>query len=335
MEKVIIGICALCLNEKELRDSHFFPKFVYRSINRIKKNKTEKILLQHNRNATPLFHEIKKYFLCSCCENKLNKNGEDYTARLITASDKHPPKLHIIYLNYMSGKMLYYRSEIENLDNQKIVYFATSIFWRALSVWHGYSSLSLPKNIISDMRNVLYYNVEPSSYIIISIPLTLFEQYSVIFPKKYQRRDVYNGSFYYFTILNSCFVLMDKEIAGNYFDFNSLKKHLYHMKNKTLEIGIMKEFIHNYRRKISKDGMKYSTNVSWINKYIYAQHYNYKGTYKLSTDITSMLTNNGIYNYFLFIANTGKAEFFETYFMFSHKLNLTYSYTHELYDPKI
>lgn len=330
MEKLLIGICALCLNEKELRDSHFLPKFVYRSINKIKKNKTEKILLQNNRNASPLFHEIKKHFLCSCCENKLNINGEDYTARLITASDKLPPKLNIIYSNYMYGKILYYRSEIENLDNQKIVYFATSIFWRALSVWHGYSSLSLPENIISDMRNVLYYNVEPSSYIIISIPLTLFEQYSVIFPKKYQRKDIYNGSFYYFTILNSCFVLMDKEIAGKYFGLNSIEKHLYHMKNEYLEIGIMKEFIYDYRRKTSKDGMKYSTNVSWINKYIYDQHFNYKGAYKLSTDITSMLTNNDIYNYFLFIANTGKVDFSKTYFMHSNNFNITYNYTHEL-----
>ncbi|MBD8108675.1 hypothetical protein [Erwinia persicina] len=313
-DKITIDVCALCLKEKELMDSHFFPKFVYRSMNKIKKDKTEKILLKNDRSAAPLFHEIKKFFLCSCCEKKLNINGEDYTARLITPSKNLPPKINIIYSKNLPCNILYHTSQIEDLDNEKIVYFATSMFWRALSDWYGYCALKFPENIISDMRNVLYYKVKPSSYIIISMPLFLFEQYSIIFPKKYQRKDIYNGDFYYFTIFNSCFILMNKEIFMKYYDLNSLKDSLYHMKNDILEIGIMKEFIHNYRKKISNDGMKYSTDVSWILKYIYNNNCNFKGNYKLLFNINAMLTVEGTYRYFYFIANTGSMDYSKTYF---------------------
>ncbi|EKN4714807.1 hypothetical protein FG465_003572 [Yersinia enterocolitica] len=322
----IIDICALCLNMKELRDSHFLPKFVYRTMNKIKKDKSEKVLLQFNRNAAPIFHEIKKYLLCECCEAKLNLNGEDYVARLLLKTNNQPTKIHSIYSKNMLRKELFNTSNIEGLDNKKIFYFATSIFWRATFEWYGSTPLILKESSTSEMRQLLTYDDGSSSYIIICLPLFLFEQHSIIFPKKYHRKDIFNGDFHYFTIFNMCFIMMQKETANKYFNLKEINNSVCHMMSDILQIGIMKEFILNYSKKNIKSGMKYSTEVSWALKYIYNNIDNYKGNYTIHSDIKALITLDEIYKYFHYLSQTGAVEYWKTYINHPKIENVFYTY---------
>lgn len=104
-------ICGLCKESvQSLKESHFIPARFYRAMTRSHNGYTSAT----PRIATNTSRQVWSYLLCGDCEGKFNKKGEDWVLK-----------------NYLNI------SQIKNIDVQKLVYFATSIFWRASAYsWH-------------------------------------------------------------------------------------------------------------------------------------------------------------------------------------------------------
>lgn len=127
-----VGICKLCLLEKELRDSHYLPKGLLR------------YLQEHSlRNPNPIMvtpdsvfqtsHQITDYLLCEDCEQRFNINGERWVIRQMARIDSFPiwEKLHEgTPLAANEDRVCYAGASIPGLRMDQLVYFAMSVFWR-------------------------------------------------------------------------------------------------------------------------------------------------------------------------------------------------------------
>lgn len=117
--------CRLCLNEALLCDSHLIPKAMYRAYN-------TKINL---RGLYLLSHQMKDYLLCSECEQRFRKLGEDWATanccrddgsyRVLGLLEAAPP------LPECQSAKIFKGHEVPGLDIDAIIYFGMSVFWRA------------------------------------------------------------------------------------------------------------------------------------------------------------------------------------------------------------
>jgi hypothetical protein len=130
-----VGKCKLCLLVKELRDSHLMPRALYRMARGSgqKGNQDPHVLSAKGRK--PSSHQIKDYVLCHDCEQRFNRNGEDYVMRLVTKRNGQFPLLDTLNATATTliGKKwtAYTASQTPSIDRAKIAYFALSVFWRA------------------------------------------------------------------------------------------------------------------------------------------------------------------------------------------------------------
>src|SRR5271157_4357181 len=80
-----IGTCKLCLRpNQELRKSHLMPAGMYR------RTRSDDPLAPHpivftERGTHASSEQVTDYVFCADCEERFNKNGENYTLRLVTA----------------------------------------------------------------------------------------------------------------------------------------------------------------------------------------------------------------------------------------------------------
>jgi len=127
------GTCKLCQKEKDLRDSHLIPAGIIRQLREPSLGNphpivvTDKIVVQ---SAKP----IKDYVLCHDCENLFSKKGEAWVIGHMAREGKF-----LIYDALKKSKPIaadndiavYAGSQIPEIDVDKLVYFALSVFWRS------------------------------------------------------------------------------------------------------------------------------------------------------------------------------------------------------------
>jgi hypothetical protein len=138
-----IGKCALCLIEgKQLRDSHYVPAGVYRVLrDESAEDGNPNPILLGERAAIQTSKQITDYLLCPECEDRLNRNGENYFLKICWRRNGF--KLHAI-LDATPPSLLFPRIKVYAAANfpeinvQAISYFAASMFWRAsVHDWNG------------------------------------------------------------------------------------------------------------------------------------------------------------------------------------------------------
>jgi hypothetical protein len=126
----MMGICKLCLEEKELRDSHYIGAALYK----ISRNRGGPVV------GTPeLFigidNQVHDYLLCGDCELLFSRNGEDYVAPLLKQGENDFPLLEMFNDKKPFGTGLQhgdaFRSGEVGADVTKLAYYALSMFWRA------------------------------------------------------------------------------------------------------------------------------------------------------------------------------------------------------------
>jgi len=133
------GICKLCLEYKELQDSHAMPKSFY------KKSRSPSLKNPHPavltvKGSRQSSFQVSDYVFCSDCEQRFAKHGEDYVMRLVVQTDGRFPLLEQLE---KTGKGLvgrtvtaYAAADTPAIDRDKVAYFAASLFWRAaVHVW--------------------------------------------------------------------------------------------------------------------------------------------------------------------------------------------------------
>jgi len=139
-----IGICKLCLQTKELQNSHYLPKGAYR-VNRAPALKNPDPVVLSNDELRQSSAQLSDYLLCSDCEQKFSKNGESWVLNNIPRNyGERFPMLDALKTETPifedGGTKCYAGAKVKSFDMEKIVYFAISIFWRG-AVHDWWSSL--------------------------------------------------------------------------------------------------------------------------------------------------------------------------------------------------
>jgi hypothetical protein len=127
--------CKLCLRHVDkLEDSHFLPAGIYRIL-RDDKEKNPNPYLLTGKTAVQIQRQMKAPLLCSDCEQRFNKFGEDWVLKHCLQKDGSFPLASILAtrtpdVSVQTTMRLYCASKIPEIDVSALAYFATSIFWR-------------------------------------------------------------------------------------------------------------------------------------------------------------------------------------------------------------
>jgi hypothetical protein len=143
------GTCKLCLENKELSDSHYLPKRLY-AFGLAKQMKNPNPLVVSGKSAKQVSDQLRGYVFCKGCEDLFNKNGEAWLLAKIPRDYGEPFPLQDALgpekpLAIGEGVNLYDGSSMEAFDMEKLVYFGLSIFWRgAAHDWKSTLGFSAP-----------------------------------------------------------------------------------------------------------------------------------------------------------------------------------------------
>jgi hypothetical protein len=132
--------CALCKKSYDkLILSHLIPKFTFKQIKALEDTPNEApIKLDYHRAvAIQVDEQITEYLLCKTCEDLFSKNGEKWLGIMGPKPTSFP------LLELLQGQIpidsneivsIYSANCISDRDQEALIYFAVSIFWRA-NVW--------------------------------------------------------------------------------------------------------------------------------------------------------------------------------------------------------
>lgn len=142
-----MGICNLCLKEKQLVESHLIPRAIYENVKKFHDPDNRDIIIAESEKKQAFYtdKQIKQKALCKECEDRFNKGGENLILQEYLKSPNEfillerlksikPPIL-------FSGEKWFRPQDIADLHPEKYLYFAASIFWRASAIkWKNNSS---------------------------------------------------------------------------------------------------------------------------------------------------------------------------------------------------
>src|SRR5580658_1009571 len=128
------GECKLCLQTREICDSHLIPQAMYELVREAAPNHAHPTIM--NKRATfRSSAQCRAQAFCAECEHRLNVGGEDYMVPLVSRKGSFP---FLEKLGISSGSVGQLPnitlSDVSLFDRNKIAYFALSIFWRSSAV---------------------------------------------------------------------------------------------------------------------------------------------------------------------------------------------------------
>lgn len=127
-----IGQCKLCLKTKVIRRSHLVPRALYEMSRDTRAKKPDPVLMTR-RVAVRTNRQIEDYVLCGDCEQRFNKNGEDWILRHVD-NGKHFPLLQTLKLAIpfrATQRIVAFSGAAVGIDTEKLAYFALSVLWRS------------------------------------------------------------------------------------------------------------------------------------------------------------------------------------------------------------
>jgi hypothetical protein len=129
-----LGRCALCLQPGQvLQDSHLIPRAVY-ELCRTPGLKNSHPVVVTREVVLQAPHQISDYLLCRKCEERFNSRGENWVlARLARdgVSPLYDALSRLQPVTTYGGDALYATLNCADIDTEKLVYFAMSVFWKA------------------------------------------------------------------------------------------------------------------------------------------------------------------------------------------------------------
>jgi hypothetical protein len=157
------GTCSLCLKTRELRESHFLPKALYRLI-----------LARGNRNPHPVrltskgreqtAFQATHHLLCADCETRFDQNGENWVMKHCYRG-RGVFRLRSILeataaLEASANFQVYSASSAPTVNVEQLAYFCTSVLWRAaVRDWcienRKYEAISLGERYQEQIRRYL------------------------------------------------------------------------------------------------------------------------------------------------------------------------------------
>src|SRR5580765_3136635 len=134
------GVCRLCRENKEIRNSHYLPKGMFKFLRgEILKNPNP---ILTGRGATvQVSDQITGYMLCDGCEDLFDKKGENLIVNKMARVGSFPlwETIRTATPIFDDGNTAIYAGDsIPGLDMDALVYFGMSVFWRgAACEWRG------------------------------------------------------------------------------------------------------------------------------------------------------------------------------------------------------
>ncbi len=129
-----IGKCKLCGEEKQLCDSHYLPKRLYKMLNAPELGNPNPVM-SINGELKQISAQYRGYVLCDTCEGLFSKLGEKWVLANIPTKVGAPFPLQdaLAPLAPIAGGERWERydvSDTKGFDLEKLIYFGMSIFWR-------------------------------------------------------------------------------------------------------------------------------------------------------------------------------------------------------------
>jgi len=134
----VYGGCALCRENRPLKDSHYFPRALYRLVRF--GNSEKQVFTVTDDGSWKNDKQMVQALLCGDCEQRFHHNGEDWILRhayrgnnvfrLLTALDTLTP------CHETRTAKVYAVDGVQGIDRSQLTYFAMSVFWRgAVAKW--------------------------------------------------------------------------------------------------------------------------------------------------------------------------------------------------------
>jgi hypothetical protein len=134
------GICKLCLDHKELQDSHLIPAAVFKSLRVEAKEPisvTAEKVLQTSR-------QFKAHLLCRDCEGRLSRGGENWVLAHMARQFPHREFSLFDLLTETAifdsdgGNRIYESTKLPEINTSSLAYFALSMLWKTgIHDWKG------------------------------------------------------------------------------------------------------------------------------------------------------------------------------------------------------
>jgi hypothetical protein len=124
------GLCKLCLEEKDLQDSHMIPRALYK----LARQAGFDPVVMTRALATHTSRQIHDFVLCWDCEQRFSQKGEDYVMTLVPRDNSFPLLNRLAFVRVptmVSDRVARYATTATEIDTRKMAYFALSVFWRA------------------------------------------------------------------------------------------------------------------------------------------------------------------------------------------------------------
>src|SRR5438874_1584749 len=149
----VVGQCKLCLQQKQLRESHLMPSALYAPG---KKGIQFSTRSQSGQNPK----HMKTHLLCSDCEQRFNQLGESEVLRWLAPKARKEFPLHdrlrvalpcgeiSPHSTYNSADVGYsvYKGNDVGLDTERFAYFTLSVAWRrSIHEWMNFDGTPLPR----------------------------------------------------------------------------------------------------------------------------------------------------------------------------------------------
>lgn len=192
------GTCKLCLQDRELRESHLMPRSLYRKARGSGEKGNQDPYLMRKDGGKQTSYQVKDYVLCGDCEQLFNKNGERYVLELVAKRNGDFPligELKRISPDIREAEWVSYSiTSTPNIDRAKIAYFAISVFWRAsVHSWKHEDGevvrIDLGKKYNEELRKYLLGETPPpkNASLIVTVCTDLLNRMTFFEPQENQK----------------------------------------------------------------------------------------------------------------------------------------------------
>lgn len=130
-----VGQCGLCLERRELHESHLLPAALYNLVRDPPSGPNRNPVHVTGRKSFTSSRQIKALFLCAGCEGRFSANGESY---VLSQCDRQGGHFKLRELLRTSTPVMdegeYKLYDVASLlggNTDQYLYFGASVFWRA------------------------------------------------------------------------------------------------------------------------------------------------------------------------------------------------------------
>lgn len=127
-----VGGCGLCHNTRALCDTHLLPTSAYKILKKLSPNG---ILLMDEDSYCIADKQLKAYLLCDECEHRFANRGEKWVMEYCYRGPSHFKFKEVLEKHGPSEQLdhvsVFWVRDMLELDLDKVIYFASSVFWRA------------------------------------------------------------------------------------------------------------------------------------------------------------------------------------------------------------